>query len=40
MAKSRIARVSTRGIGKGYSRNPTKRPKVGGPGKTRTPKKA
>lgn len=40
MVKPKIAKVSTKGVGKGYGKNPLKSPKVGGPGKTKTPKKA
>ena len=40
MGKSKIARVSTKGVGKGYGRNPLKSPKAGGSGTTKTLKKA
>ena len=40
MAKPKIAKESTKGMGKGYGKNPTKSPKAGGPGKIKTPVKA
>lgn len=40
MVKSKIARKSTQGVGKGYGKDPLKSTKVGGPGKAKTPKKA
>ena len=40
MPKSKVARESTKGVGKGYGRNPLKSPKVGGPGKRKLPVKA
>jgi len=40
MPKPKIAREGTKGVGKGYGRNPLKSPKAGGPGTRKTPVKA
>jgi hypothetical protein len=40
MAKSKIAKVSTKGTGRGYGKNPLKSPKAGGPGQRQLPVKA
>jgi len=40
MPKSEAGRKSTEGVGRGWGRKPLKSPKVGGPGKTKVPRKA
>jgi len=40
MAKSKIAKESTKGTGRGYGKNPLKSPKAGGPGTKPVPRKA
>jgi hypothetical protein len=40
MPKSKVARVSTKGTGKGYGKAPLKGPKVGGPGTRKLPVRA
>jgi len=40
MPKSKIQKVSTKGVGRGYGKNPLKSPKVGGPGTGKVPRKA
>jgi len=40
MAKTKIAKESTKGVGKGYGKRPLKSPKVGGPGTRKVPVRA
>jgi len=40
MSKSKIQIESTKGVGKGYGKNPLKSPKAGGPGTKKVPRKA
>ena len=40
MAKSRIAKKATQGMGRGYGNNPLNSPKAGGPGTAKLPRKA
>ena len=40
MAKTKIAKESTKGVGKGYGKHPLKSPKAGGPGTRKVPVRA
>jgi len=40
MPKSKVAKESTKGVGRGWGKKPLKSPKAGGPGKRKLPVKA
>ncbi len=40
MSKSKIQKLSTKGVGKGYGITPLKSRKAGGPGTSKVPRKA